>query len=44
VIHQIGQLAIPFLGRDDLIRNKRASGRYKDLGDIEALGEDVHEA
>jgi hypothetical protein len=31
---------VPFLGRDALIRNKRASGRRKDLADIEALGED----
>lgn len=38
VVHQVGTLDIPFLGRDDLIRNKRASGRYKDLGDLEALG------
>lgn len=42
VVHQIGVLAIPFLGRDDLVRNKRATGRYKDLGDLEALGEDPH--
>jgi hypothetical protein len=28
---------IPFIGREDFIRNKRASGRHKDLGDIEAL-------
>jgi hypothetical protein len=39
-VHEVGALAIPFLGRDDLVRNKRASGRYKDLGDLEALGED----
>ena len=31
-------LRIPFLGRASLIRNKRASGRPKDLGDIDALG------
>jgi hypothetical protein len=31
---------VPFLGRDALIRNKRASRRRKDLADIEALGED----
>ncbi len=29
----------PFLGRDDLVRNKRASARRKDLADLEALGE-----
>lgn len=30
-------LRAPFLGREALIRNKRASGRTKDLADIEAL-------
>jgi hypothetical protein len=30
---------VPFLGRDALIRNKRASGRTKDLADLEALEE-----
>ena len=30
---------VPFLGRAALIRNKRASGRTKDLADLEALGE-----
>jgi hypothetical protein len=29
--------AVPFLGRDALIRNKRASGRKKDLHDIDEL-------
>ena len=28
-----------FIGRDEFILNKRASGRLKDLADIEALGE-----
>jgi hypothetical protein len=27
----------PFLGRDALIVNKRATGRHRDLGDLEAL-------
>jgi hypothetical protein len=40
VTHRIDPLDVPFLGRDALIRNKRASGRRKDLGDLEALGED----
>lgn len=30
---------IPFLGRETLLRNKRAAGRLKDLADVEALGE-----
>jgi len=30
---------VPFIGRAALIRNKRASGRAKDLADLEALGE-----
>jgi hypothetical protein len=28
------ELDVPFLGRDDLITNKRAAGRPKDLGDV----------
>lgn len=40
VVHRVADLEVPFLGRDALVRNKRASGRYKDLGDLEALGED----
>lgn len=40
VVHHVGAQAVPFLGREALIRNKRAAGRYKDLGDLEALGED----
>jgi hypothetical protein len=34
-----GSAAICFLGRDAFIRNKRATGRAKDLADIEALRE-----
>lgn len=30
---------VAFLGRADLVRNKRASGRPKDLQDVRALGE-----
>lgn len=37
VVHRIDQLDVPFLGREALISNKRASGRSKDLGDLEAL-------
>jgi hypothetical protein len=29
---------LPFIGKADLIANKRATGRTKDLADIEALG------
>lgn len=29
--------AVPVLGRDELIRNKRAAGRPKDLADVAAL-------
>jgi len=28
---------VPVIGLDSLIRNKRAAGRHKDLGDVEAL-------
>ena len=30
---------VPFLGRATLVANKRATGRTKDLADLEALGE-----
>jgi len=39
VTHELDGLAVPFLGRAALIRNKRASGRTKDRADLEALGE-----
>jgi hypothetical protein len=35
----MGELAVPFIGRRALITNKRATGRRKDLADLEALGE-----
>jgi hypothetical protein len=35
----IGDLEVPFLGRAQLIANKRATGRLRDLADLEALGE-----
>jgi hypothetical protein len=38
---QIAGRTIPFLGRETLVANKRATGRLKDLADLEALGEDV---
>ncbi len=34
-----GPLVIDVLGREAFIRNKRAAGRAKDLGDLEDLGE-----
>jgi len=37
VEQQIGDLLVPFLGRDALLANKRACGRAKDLADVEAL-------
>jgi hypothetical protein len=36
-LHRVGTLEVPFLGRADLIRNKRASGRPKDLVDLGML-------
>ncbi len=39
VLHRVDTIEVPFIGRDDLVRNKRATGRYKDLGDLESLGE-----
>lgn len=35
--HRVGSLEIPFLGRDDLVRNKRATRRPKDLADLAIL-------
>lgn len=32
-------LTVPVIGRDDLLRNKAASGRPKDLADLAALGD-----
>ncbi len=32
----------PVLGRADLITNKRASGRIKDLADLDSLGESIN--
>ena len=36
-IVQINSLAVPFIGLDDFKINKRASGRLKDLADLESL-------
>ena len=37
---EIEGLSVPVIGRQELIRNKRASGRSKDLVDLEILEED----
>jgi hypothetical protein len=34
-----GPVTVDVIGRDAFIRNKKATGRVRDLGDIEALGE-----
>lgn len=36
-----GPLTVPVIGRHAFITNKRATGRARDLGDIESLGEDT---
>jgi hypothetical protein len=33
----LGGVAVSFIGRDAFIRNKRATGRARDLGDVESL-------
>ena len=35
-----GDIEVHYIGRDQLITNKKAVGRKKDLADLEALGED----
>lgn len=40
VLHQVGPHDVPFLSRHDLIRNKRASRRPKDLADLDILERD----
>jgi hypothetical protein len=32
-----GEIEVDFIGREAFIRNKRATGRPKDLGDIDGL-------
>ena len=36
-MHSVGALSVPFLSREDLVRNKRASARPKDLADLDLL-------
>ena len=40
VFGRYDDVPVPFLGRKQVVANKRASGRKKDLADLEALGED----
>lgn len=35
-----GGVPVHFLGRPEFVANKRASGRAKDLADLEAIGEE----
>ena len=37
VVHRVDTLDLPFMGREALLRNKRATGRTKDLADVEIL-------
>lgn len=39
VVANFDDVAVPYIGRAAFVRNKRASGRLKDLADLEALGE-----
>ncbi len=37
MVVDVDGLQVPFIGRDDLLTNKRATGRPKDLLDVEYL-------
>ena len=37
VLHHVAGMELPFIGRRDLLQNKKAAGRAKDLGDVEFL-------
>jgi predicted nucleotidyltransferase len=37
VVGRYGDTKVSFIGKDDLLRNKRATGRQRDLGDVEEL-------
>jgi hypothetical protein len=41
IVLDIEGIEVPVIGRADLIANKRASGRPRDLLDVELLGEEV---
>lgn len=40
VAGKYGDISVHFIGRKQLLTNKRAAGRKKDLADVEALGEE----
>ncbi len=40
-VRTIAACDVPFLGRTELIENKRATGRLQDQADVKALGEEV---
>jgi hypothetical protein len=40
VTQSVGKVEVPFIDRQTLIRNKRATGRKRDLADLEDLGEE----
>ncbi len=40
-VGRCGSHDLPFIGKQEFVRNKRVSGRLKDLADIEALGEEA---
>ena len=35
--HEFGDVPVDFIGRDAFLRNKRATGRARDFGDIEGM-------
>lgn len=39
VIQEVDGVKLPFVGRSHFVENKRATGRTKDLADLEELGE-----
>lgn len=42
VVVDIDGMHVPFISREDLVRNKRSSGRSQDLADIDALERRAH--
>ena len=44
VLHEVGSLTVPFIGRRALLQNKKASGRPKDLVDLATLEQNKHPA